>query len=122
MKKKILVVDDSPTVRQQVSSALKQVGFDVLEACDGLAGIEAIERDPQIAVVVCDVNMPRMNGLEMLKKVKSLPKNAALSIIMLTTEQSPGIRQQAKDAGAKGWMVKPFNATHLIGAIQKLAG
>jgi two-component system chemotaxis response regulator CheY len=120
-KKKVLIVDDSATVRQQVSMALKQVGFDVVEACDGVAGYEAIDRDSQIAVVVCDVNMPRMNGIEMLKKVKGSPKNAGLPIIMLTTEAASDLRLQAKEAGAKGWMVKPFDATQLVGVIQKLA-
>lgn len=121
MKKKILVVDDSPTVRQQVTMALRQVGYDVVEAVDGAAGFETIERDPTIALVVCDINMPRMNGIEMLRKVKSVAKHAALPIVMLTTEALPALKQEARDAGAKGWMIKPFNATQLVGVVQKLA-
>ena len=119
--KKILVVDDSATVRQQVSMALKQVGFDVVEAQDGAAGYEAIEASTDIAVVICDVNMPRMNGIEMLTKVKQAPKNAKLPIIMLTTEGQPALMRQAKEAGATGWMVKPFNATQLVTVVKKLA-
>ena len=121
MKKKILVVDDSASIRQQVSMALRQVGFDVVEACDGAAGFETIERDREIGVVVCDVNMPRMNGIEMLQKLKARGTHTALSVIMLTTEGQPALIKQAREAGAKGWMVKPFNAAQLVSVVQKLA-
>jgi len=121
MKKRVLVVDDSRSVRQQVASALTQVGFDVIEADDGQAGAETIERDRTIKVVICDVNMPRMNGLDMLAKVKSSPANAALAIVMLTTEGQPALMKRAKESGAKGWMVKPFNAAQLVALVEKLA-
>ncbi len=80
------MVDDSATVRQQVAAALGPAGFEVLEAVDGIAGAEAIANDREIATVICDVNMPRMNGIEMVAQVKSLPENAKLAMIMLTTE------------------------------------
>ena len=121
MKKKVLIVDDSSTVRQQVAEVLTQVGFEVLEAVDGQVGVEVIEREAALAVVICDVNMPRMNGIELVTSVKSRSKNATLPILMLTTDGEPALIRKAKEAGAKGWMVKPFNPTQLVAAVQKLA-
>jgi two-component system chemotaxis response regulator CheY len=120
-KKKILVVDDSASVRQQVSNALVQAGFDVLEAVDGLDGAEKIEAGNDIAMVICDVNMPRLNGLEMLERVKGGGKNPNLPVVMLTTEGQPQMIQKAKGFGAKGWIVKPFKPDLLVGAVKKLA-
>lgn len=120
-KKKILVVDDSASVRQQVSNALVQAGFDVVEAVDGLDGAEKIEAANDIAMVICDVNMPRLNGLEMLERVKGGGKNPALPVVMLTTEGQPQMIQKAKGFGAKGWIVKPFKPDLLVGAVKKLA-
>ncbi|MCP4502221.1 MAG: response regulator [Deltaproteobacteria bacterium] len=119
-KAKVLVVDDSSTVRQQVSLALTQAGFDVMEAVDGVAGAEAIAGNDDINMVICDVNMPRMNGLEMLEKVKAEEKNKKLPILMLTTEGQPALIQKAKKAGAMGWIVKPFKAELLVAAVKKL--
>lgn len=121
-KKKVLVVDDSATVRQQVSQALTRVGFEVLEAADGQIGADVIDGDSTISVVICDINMPRMNGIEMLVNVKSQEKNAALPILMLTTDGQPALIKKAKEAGARGWIVKPFNPAQLVTAVQKLAG
>ena len=118
--KKILVVDDSPSVRQQVSLALQQAGFKVVEAVDGADGAGKIETERDLSAVICDINMPRMNGLEMLEKVKSDPKNAALPIVMLTSEGQPALIERAKKSGAKGWIVKPFKAELLIAALNKL--
>lgn len=120
MSKKILVVDDSPTVRQQVKLALVQAGFKVEEAFDGLDGAEKIEAANDISMVICDVNMPRMNGLEMLERVKGGGKRAGLPIVMLTTEGQPALIRRAKAAGAKGWIVKPFKADQLVMAAKKL--
>jgi two-component system, chemotaxis family, chemotaxis protein CheY len=120
MGKKILIVDDSPTVRQQVRMALEGAGFDVEEAVDGMDGKERIGRNAQLAAVVCDVNMPRMNGIEMIESVKSDPRNGKLPIVMLTTEGQAALVKRAKAAGATGWMIKPFNASLLIATIKKL--
>lgn len=120
MAKKILVVDDSMTVRQQVGAVLTQAGFEVVEAQDGVEGADAIAADKDIAMVVCDVNMPRMNGLDMVAKVKGDAANADLPIIMLTTEGNPALIQQAKSAGAKGWILKPFKADQLLATVNKL--
>ena len=121
-KKRVLVVDDSATVRQEVSQCLTKVGFEVIEAADGQLGAEAIDKDDAISVVICDVNMPRMNGIEMVTTVKSQPKHAELPILMLTTDGQPALIKRAKAAGARGWVVKPFNPAQLVAAVQKLAG
>lgn len=118
--KKVLVVDDSPTVRQQVSTALKQAGFEVVEACDGADGVSKVESDPLIGMAILDVNMPRMNGLEMLENVKGGGKNPNLHVIMLTSEGQQSLIERAKKAGAKGWIVKPFKAELLVAAVKKL--
>ena len=118
--KKVLVVDDSATVRQQVRLALLGAGFDVVEACDGMEGAETINRVADLAAVICDVNMPRMGGLEMLESIKGDPKHATLPIVMLTTEGQNALVQRAKLAGAKGWIVKPFKPELLLAAIRKL--
>lgn len=118
--KKILVVDDSATVRQQVALALGPAGFDVVEACDGVQGLKAIETNPDLALVICDVNMPHKNGIEMLTEAKAEGKNPRLPIVMLTTEGQPALIKRAKEAGACGWIVKPFKADRLIAAAQKL--
>jgi two-component system, chemotaxis family, chemotaxis protein CheY len=122
MLKKVLVVDDSWTVRQAVSVALQDAGFEVILAVDGLDGVSKIATTPDLAAVVADINMPRMNGLEMLTAVKRDPKNAALPIVVLTTEGQPELIRQAKNAGAKGWMVKPFKPELLVALVRKLAG
>lgn len=120
MGKKILIIDDSATVRQQVRMALESAGFDVEEAVDGADGKDRIGRSANLSAVVCDVNMPRMNGIEMLEAVKGDPRHAKLPIMMLTTEGQPALVKRAKAAGATGWIVKPFKADVLIAALQKL--
>ncbi len=119
MSTTVLIVDDSITVRQQVGTVLSQSGFRVEHACDGLEGVARID-EGGIDCVICDVNMPNMNGIELVETVKSCEKNRALPIIMLTTEGAKELIQQAKKAGASGWIVKPFKADLLIAAVQKL--
>ena len=120
MSKKVLIVDDSATIRQQVRAALASAGFDVVEASDGTEGAETINRLADLAAVICDVNMPRMGGLEMLEVVKKDPKHTGLPVVMLTTEGQHELIQRAKAAGAKGWIVKPFKPDLLLAAIRKL--
>jgi len=116
------VVDDSRAIRQQVGTALAQAGYHVVEAEDGLQGLNTIGVQRDIAMVICDVNMPNMNGLEMLAAVKADPSNAALPIFMLTTEGKADLIQQAKRNGAKGWIVKPFKPDQLVAAVRKVVG
>jgi len=118
---RILIVDDSATVRQQVSLALTGAGFEVVEAVDGQAGAETIEAEDDLSLVICDVNMPRMNGLEMLERIKAGGQRDHLPVVMLTTEGQPALIKRAKAAGAKGWIVKPFKAAQLVAAAKKLA-
>lgn len=119
MSETILIVDDSATVRQQVGAALVQAGFRVEEAADGVEGKARIEAG-NIACVICDVNMPNKNGIEMVEEVRSNPVNAGVPIVMLTTEGAPDLIQRAKKAGASGWIVKPFKADMLLAAVRKL--
>jgi two-component system, chemotaxis family, chemotaxis protein CheY len=122
MPKKILVVDDSRTVRQQVGAVLSEAGYEVVPAADGLEGAETIDNSADIALVICDVNMPNLSGIDMLELVKKNPKHATLNILMLTTEGQPEVIARAKAAGARGWIVKPFKPDLLLAAVKKLAG
>ena len=118
--KKVMVVDDSAPVRQQVGLALKEAGFDVVEAVDGRDGVDKLAADPGIKMVICDVNMPKMNGLELLEKVRADARFATLPVLMLTTEGQPELIAKAKSLGARGWMVKPFKPEQLVAAAKKL--
>jgi two-component system chemotaxis response regulator CheY len=122
MGKKVIVIDDSRTVRQQVAGVLTQAGYEVIEASDGVEGAETIDATKDIAMVICDVNMPRMNGIDMLSILKKDPRHANLIVLMLTTEGQPGPIARAKQAGAKGWIVKPFETQLLLAAVRKLTG
>jgi len=115
--KKVLVVDDSAPVRQQVGLALTQAGYEVIEAFDGQDGVEKYSKVPSISMVICDVNMPRMTGLEFLEKVgRSVP------VLMLTTEGQPDLKKRAKALGARGWIIKPFVPDLLVETVRQLAG
>lgn len=118
--KKILVIDDSATVRQEVTAALVGGEFTVLEATDGADGLVQLSRDADIAMVLCDVNMPRMNGMELLESLSAGSGRIRVPILMLTTEAAPALVDRAKKAGAKGWIVKPFKRDLLLGAVRKL--
>jgi len=109
---KILVVDDSSTVRNEVCDFLKANGLAVTPAVDGKDGLDKLKADPGIKLVISDVNMPNMDGLTMAEKIRGDLKNTAVNIIMLTTD--------GKAAGIKGWIVKPFNGAAVIGSLQKL--
>jgi len=114
----ILVVDDSQMVRQQVSRALTAAGFSMIEACDGLDAHQKLESTTGIRLIVCDVNMPRMNGIEFLEKLSA--SGSSIPVVMLTTEGQPELIQRAKALGAKGWIVKPFKPEMLVAAARKL--
>lgn len=119
---KIIIVDDSATMRSQVRLALNPGNFDMVDAVDGQDGLDKVTADPDINVMILDVNMPRMNGIEL---AEALAKNGridkGLSIVMLTTEGHAELIQRAKSAGAKGWIVKPFKPELLLAAVQKMA-
>jgi two-component system, chemotaxis family, chemotaxis protein CheY len=117
MPKKILVVDDSEGVRSQIHRALAGVECEVVEASDGMEGLEAMRARQDFAVVLCDVNMPRMSGLEMLAQAKR--EGLPTPVLMLTTEGQPSLLQRARQAGAKGWIIKPFKAEFLLMAVKR---
>lgn len=116
--KKILVIDDSDTVRQHVRETLAGAGYDIIEAIDGVDGLEKVQQINDLSLALCDVNMPRMTGLEMVAELHRL--GTLIPIIMLTTEGQPSLIRRARDAGAKGWIVKPFKAELLLEAVNKL--
>ncbi len=118
----ILVVDDSSTVRNEVGDFLKKNGLDVAYAVDGRDGLTKLKADPAIKLIVCDVNMPNMDGLTMAEKVRGELGNATVNIVMLTTENSPAMKERGKAAGIKGWIVKPFNGDAVLGSFKKLVG
>lgn len=115
----VLIIDDSETVREQVRYTLAAAGYDVLEAGDGLAGAEAIEQNTELALVVCDINMPALDGLEVLARVRD--RLVTLPVMMLTTEGDPELIRRAKLLGAKGWLTKPFRDEILVAAVNRLA-
>ena len=120
-ERKVLIVDDSETIRQQVTEALVQAGFGVLEAADGVDGL-ACANVNALSMIILDVNMPRLSGLDMLEQLKSEPKHAALPVLMLTTEVEQSMIARAKKAGARGWMIKPVKMDQLVSTVSKLAG
>ena len=102
--------------------ALTQAGFEVVEAVDGEDGVNKIRSDSTLAAVICDINMPKKTGLELIEEIKGGGPNSDVPIVMLTTEGQPAMVQRAKAAGAKGWIVKPFKPNLLVAALQKLTG
>lgn len=115
---KIMIVDDSFTVRQQVSAALG-ASFEITEAVDGEDALAKLAAAP-VDLVICDVNMPRLNGLDMLERLRATAGLEQTTVIMLTTEGQPEYITRAKGLGAKGWLVKPFKPELLLAAVRKL--
>jgi two-component system, chemotaxis family, chemotaxis protein CheY len=118
--KRVLVIDDSSAVRQQIRNTLASAGFEIVEAMDGLDGLEKLRTMTDINLALCDVNMPRMTGLEMMLEVQR--EGLTTPILMLTTEGQPSMIRRARDAGAKGWIVKPFKPELLLIAVNKIVG
>ncbi len=121
MSKNILVVDDSASMRGMVTFTLKGAGFAVKEAEDGMAGLDAA-RGARYDLVLADVNMPRMDGISMVREIRTLPSYAGVPILMLTTESNPEKKQEGKAAGATGWLVKPFDPEQLLATVNRVIG
>jgi two-component system chemotaxis response regulator CheY len=115
----ILTVDDSPSIRQMIKVVLEPAGHTVIEAGDGAQGLEKAKA-ARPALVITDLNMPVMNGLELIKALRTVPTLAGLPIVFLTTESNDAIKQQAKAAGATGWITKPFKPEQLLTVVSKL--
>lgn len=119
MAKTILIVDDSASLRQVVAIALKGAGYDVIEGCDGVDGLSKLD-GTKVHLIISDVNMPNMDGLTMVQKIKEMPAYKFTPIVMLTTEAGADKKGIGKAAGVKAWMVKPFKPDQMISAVQKL--
>ncbi len=114
----ILTVDDSKSIRQMVTFTLQQAGHDVIEAEDGQDALNKLTGD--VKLVLTDLNMPNLNGIELIKAIRANAAYKFLPVIMLTTESQDDIKQQGRAAGATGWIVKPFNPDQLLGVVGKV--
>ncbi len=121
MPSSVLVIDDSMLVRTQLRRALSGVGFEVTESADGEDAWQRLSGGFRPDVVICDINMPRMNGLELLERLKDAGLTAHLRVVVLTTEGQVEMIQRAKALGARAWILKPFKADLIIAAAERLA-
>lgn len=121
MAKTILIVDDSASLRQVVSIALKGAGYDVIEGCDGKDALAKLNGQ-KVHLIISDVNMPNMDGITLIRHLRQLPDYKFTPLLMLTTEAGMDKKQEGKAAGATGWIVKPFDPDQLIATIRKVMG
>jgi two-component system chemotaxis response regulator CheY len=121
MAKTILAVDDSASIRQMVSFTLKSSGYEVTEAVDGMDGLDKAKAKT-FNLILTDQNMPRMDGITLIKTLRGMPQYKTVPILMLTTESSDAMKQQGRGAGATGWLVKPFDPQKLIEVVKKVIG
>jgi len=119
MAKIIMIVDDSASLRQVVSITLKGAGYDVVEACDGKDALAKLD-GRKLHLIISDVNMPNMDGISFVKAAKQLPVYKFTPVIMLTTEAGDSKKQEGQSAGAKAWVVKPFQPAQMLTAVSKL--
>ena len=117
--KKILVIDDSASLRQVVGIALRNAGYDVVEAADGAKALEKLDGS-RIHLAICDVNMPVMDGITFVKEAKRRPAYRFMPVVMLTTESRESRKQEGQAAGAKAWVVKPFRPEQMLSAVSRL--
>lgn len=119
MGKTVMIVDDSASLRQVVGIALKGAGYTVLEACDGKDALAKLTGD-KIHLIISDVNMPNMDGITFVKELKKLANYKFTPVIMLTTESQEGKKAEGQAAGAKAWVIKPFQPDQMLAAVSKL--
>jgi len=119
MAKTVMVVDDSASLRQVVGIALRGAGYDVIEGCDGKDALSKLTGQ-KVHLVISDVNMPNMDGITFVKNLKQMPAYKFTPVIMLTTESQEGKKQEGQSAGAKAWVVKPFQPAQMLAAVSKL--
>ena len=119
MSKKIMVVDDSKAIRQSLMITLKSQGYDVIEASNGIEALDLMKGN-NVGLFISDVNMPEMDGIELLKKIKQDKDYKYTPVIMLTTESGRDMIEAGKEAGAKAWMIKPFQPEAIVTAVKKL--
>ncbi|MCW5719870.1 MAG: response regulator [Devosia sp.] len=121
MSKTILTIDDSASIRQMVAMTLTGAGLDVIEAVNGQDGYDKATTNT-VHAVITDLNMPVLNGIEFIRKYRQHPASKGIPIILLTTESDEELKRQAKEAGATGWIVKPFKQDQLLAVIKKVTG
>ncbi len=121
MAKKILIVDDSKAIRQSIRFVLEQNEYQVLDAEDGLDALEKLETEA-VDLIITDVNMPNMNGIELIQEVRTKEAFKFVPILVLTTESQHSVMEKGKAAGATGWIVKPFSTDKLLAAVRKVVG
>lgn len=119
MSKRIMTVDDSISIRQMVGFTLAREGYEILEAVNGEDAEKKLDAN-DVHMMITDLNMPKMNGIELIKKVRSKPKYRYIPIVMLTTESHEDSVLEGKAAGATGWIIKPFRPEQLVGVVKKL--
>ncbi len=117
----VLTVDDSPSMRQMVQFTLASAGYDVVEACDGEEALK-IAQARKVNLVLSDVNMPKMDGISLVRALRALPDYRLIPMLLLTTESAPEKKAEGKAAGATGWIVKPFNPETLLATVKKVLG
>jgi two-component system chemotaxis response regulator CheY len=117
----ILVVDDSPSIRQMLAVTLSEAGHEVLEAADGVLALH-IAQQRVVDLVITDVNMPNMDGITLVRELRGLPAYRLVPLLMLTTESSSDRKMQGKQAGATGWIIKPFRPDQLLSTIDRVLG
>lgn len=120
MTKTVLTIDDSRTMREMLSMALVQAGYRVLQAVDGVEGLEILQAEGA-DVVITDINMPRLDGFGVIEGVRANPNHRGTPILVLTTESDVAKKERARQAGATGWIVKPFNPVKLVDAVRRVA-
>lgn len=121
MSRTVLTIDDSKSIREMVAFTLEPHGYRVIGAENGAVGLTKFKAEP-VALIITDLNMPVMNGFELIRGVRKEAKGAGVPIVMLTTESKPEAKAEGKAAGATGWINKPFDAATLVTVAKKLAG
>jgi two-component system chemotaxis response regulator CheY len=119
MPKTIMTVDDSASIRQMVTFTLSEAGYAVVEAVDGQDALNKLNGTP-VHMMIVDLNMPKIDGIELIRQVRAQPAYKFIPIIMLTTESQAAKKEQGKAAGATGWIVKPFRPEQLLGVVKKV--
>lgn len=119
MGKTILTADDSASMRQMIVFTLKGAGYEVVEAVDGKDGLSMVSQS-KVDMIITDLNMPNMDGIEMIRNVRTMPPYKFIPIILLTTESQDGKKKEGKAAGATGWITKPFKPEQLLAVIKKV--
>lgn len=120
MSKKVLILDDTQSMRSLLAMTLKQKGFTVIEAVDGVDGLNKLKENSDVELIFTDMNMPNKNGVEFIKDVKSMSTFKTIPIVMLTTETEEKKKAEGKAAGAMAWIVKPFKVDTIQAVIDKI--